>query len=932
MREANGSARALRLITLFFVTGLSLAATGRGVVGIESRWQNPANQQVQPAREPAPEAKPRAAAEGPLEAALADLRQGRYGAATTALTAILRERPRESAAQVGLLQALLETGQYREAELNARRFLALPEPDPELRLLLAEALIATGRDREALPMLESVSRAESQSAKIRAALRRGEILALTGDDETARQIFQTLVDFYEENVVDDPAELTAVAKALVHLEKFQEANDLLLEAIGRDQEFIEAQLAGGELYTTKYNYAEAATFFADALKINGQSARAHLGVALNRRIGGGDEMNAALAQALKINPSLTPARALAATLDLEAERFGSARTQLDEALAINPRALEIKALRAAYHWLQDQPVEMEREVASILAINPRYGMVYEVLAHFATQTRRYEESVGFLRQAVQLSPRLWSAHLALGIGLQRLGRMEEGRSAIETSFKGDPFNLWAKNTLDLLDAMKDYRELRNGEFIVRTAPQESEIISGYASELLDEVRQRLAARYRFTPRTPITVEIFPNHEDFAVRTLGLPGLGALGVCFGQVIVQDSPSARAGEPFNWGSTLWHEFTHVITLQITDHRIPRWFSEGLSVYEEHRARPGWGDDWSPEHVRAFNAGRWFRIADLDNGFIRPKRPDDISLAYFEASQICHFIEERYGFETILGMLRGYREKKKTPAILLENLKLTETDFDREFNQYIRGKIATQIRALPARPASGIETPPVVTNESSPTGKSDGKSGGTSGITEELVRKAEAAPEDYLLNLQAGLTLFNEKNYDRAAALLRRAVALFPWQSGTNNPYDILARIHLERGEKALASEMYEAWIRYDENSAEPLRRLAELKLEAGDKARAAELLRLSFYINPFIAEAHTKTGQLLLELKQPEQAVREFRVALASRPPNMAEAHYNLARALLAAGQRAEARRSLLAALEIAPTFEEGLEMLLELTEN
>ena len=128
------------------------------------------------------------------------------------------------------------------------------------------------------------------------------------------------------------------------------------------------------------------------------------------------------------------------------------------------------------------------------------------------------------------------------------------------------------------------------------------------------------------------------------------------------------------------------------------------------------------------------------------------------------------------------------------------------------------------------------------------------------------------------------------------------------------------------------MYEAWIRYDENSAEPLRRLAELKQEAGDQTRAAELMRLSFYINPFIAEAHTKTGQLLLGLKQPEQAVREFRVALAGRPPNMAEAHYNLARALLAAGQRTEARRSILAALEIAPTFEEGLEMLLELTEN
>lgn len=920
MRDYTVSSISALILMLLLLAGHGFTASSRMAIGGQGGGQGQEKQTSRPAGQAEQPANEQDGAESPLTAALGELRQGRYVVAITALTSILREKPRESAAQIGLLRALFETGQYREMELNARRFLASPEPDPELGLLLSEVLIVTGRDREALPLLEGLARSESQSVKIRAALRRGELLAASGDLESAQKIYQSLVNYYEENVVDEPADQTALAKALVHLEKFQDANDLLLEAIAGDKEFIEAHLAGGELYTTKYNYAEAASFFADALKINGQSARAHLGVALNRRIGGGDEMNAALAQALKINPNYVEAKAFAATLDLEAERFGSARTQIDEALLINPKSLEIRALRAASHWLEDRPAEMDREIAAILAINPRYGMVYEVIAHFATQTRRYEESVGFLRRAVELSPQLWSAHLALGIGLQRLGKLEEGRTAIEISFKGDPFNLWAKNTLDLLDAMKDYHEVRTGDFIVRTAPQESEVLSGYATELLGEVRQRMAERYRFTPRTPITVEIFPNHEDFAVRTLGLPGLGALGVCFGQVIVQDSPTARAGDPFNWGSTLWHEFTHVMTLQITDHRIPRWFSEGLSVYEEHRARPGWGDDWSPEHVQAFAAGQWFRIADLDNGFIRPKRPTDISLAYFEASQICHFIEDRFGFEAILGMLRGYREKKRTPAILLENLKLSEVEFDRQFNEYVRSKIATQMKALAPKSAVASATELAVPRQMKPVG------------AEQIVKEAEASPESYLANLQAGLTLFNEKNYDRAVPFLRRAVALIPWQSGEENPYDMLARIHLERGEKTQAIEMYEAWIRYDENSAEPLRRLAGLRQEAGEKARAVELMQLSFFINPFNVEAHTSAGQMLLELKQPEPAIREFRVALAGKPPNMADAHYNLARALLAAGKRIEARRSILTALEIAPTFEEGLEMLLELTDN
>ena len=123
----------------------------------------------------------------------------------------------------------------------------------------------------------------------------------------------------------------------------------------------------------------------------------------------------------------------------------------------------------------------------------------------------------------------------------------------------------------------------------------SPVLSSYASGLAEEAYAKLTRRYGFKPQGPLQVEIFPDHGGFAVRTLGLPGLeGALGVCFGKVVAIDSPRARKAGTFNWGTTLWHEFAHVMTLQMTNHNIPRWYSEGLSVYEEHRARPGWGDN--------------------------------------------------------------------------------------------------------------------------------------------------------------------------------------------------------------------------------------------------------------------------------------------------------------------------------------------------
>ena len=106
-----------------------------------------------------------------------------------------------------------------------------------------------------------------------------------------------------------------------------------------------------------------------------------------------------------------------------------------------------------------------------------------------------------------------------------------------------------------------------------------------------------------------------------MRTLGLPGLeGALGVCFGKVIAVDSPAARKAGSFNWGSALWHEFAHVITLQMTSHNIPRWFSEGVSVFEEYKARPGWGDHIDLRFVKAYKEGKLLKASELNRGFTR------------------------------------------------------------------------------------------------------------------------------------------------------------------------------------------------------------------------------------------------------------------------------------------------------------------------
>lgn len=829
----------------------------------------------------------------------AELKRGEYARAIELLSARLKSSPADAAAERLLLRAHLETGRYAEAEASGRAFVGAHPEAGGVRHELAESLAATGRYAEAIREFERAATGLASD------LRRAELLEATGQEQRARELFTSIVRFYEESEPADAPTLTTVARALVRLEKFQDARNLYAEAIDADPSYTEAQLGGGELFTEKYNYAEAAVFFADALKVNPNSARAHLGIALNKKFEGDEEVLAALGRVFNINPNMVEARALAATLELEAGEYEEASAEIDKGLRVNPNAAELHALRASLLYLQDR--DFAPAAAQALAVNPRYGRLYETLAHYATITRRVEQAAEFSRRALELSPRLWSAHLSLGMALLRAGRMEEGRAEVEKSFEGDPFNAWAKNTLDLLDAMRDFRETRRGAFVIKAGANEAEVLAPLAAGLLEEAAAKLTAKYKFTPKGPVVVEIFPNHEDFAVRALGLPGLGALGVCFGQVIAQDSPSARAAGEFNWGGTLWHEYTHVITLQMTDYRIPRWFSEGLSVYEERLARPGWGGGWNPSVLRAHADGRWFKMSELDARFVRPRRPDDVQLAYFQASQVVEFVVERYGFDAVLKMLALYRDKARTPDVLRQALKLSEAEFDRAFMEYVGAK---------ARPLQ--------------EGLGGAAQVDASRLPKDVVLNMLAARETFSLRLRAGQLLREEGDLEGAARHFRRAAELFPYYTGEGNVYESLADLYEKNGDTAAAAEMLESLLKYDETNLKVLNRLADLRLKQGDRPRALAALRLGFYVAPFEPAAHARAGELYLETKDAASALMEFQSALALRPPNAAEAQYNVARAFHALGRTNEAKRSVLRALEAAPSYEKAQELLLTIT--
>ena len=260
----------------------------------------------------------------------------------------------------------------------------------------------------------------------------------------------------------------------------------------------------------------------------------------------------------------------------------------------------------------------------------------------------------------------------------------------------DLFNLWHKNTLDLLDVLAGFRTVRMGRFEFVTSAREADILLPYLSPLLEEAYDKLAVRYDYRPAAPIRLEIYSRSADFSVRTVGLTGLGALGVSFGRLLAIDAPSARDPGTFNWGSTSWHELAHTFTLGLSENRVPRWFSEGASVLEERRARAGWGAMASPAYLAALSAGALRPVSELNDGFVRPRTPVEVGLSYYHASLVCEMIESEFGPRALGDMLRAWRDGLTNAQVFRRALKLDEAALDKRFDTWVRARFANVLEA--------------------------------------------------------------------------------------------------------------------------------------------------------------------------------------------------------------------------------------------
>ena len=660
-----------------------------------------------------------------------------------------------------------------------------------------------------------------------------------------------------------------------------QANEQFRLAHARNPKSPELKTRWGKLFAEREQPAEAVALYQEALEIAPDYAPALLGLASldSDRF---EKKASELAQrALDKDPKLFEAQELLAKLALEDSNPKKALEEADKALKISPEALDAMAIHASIDYLEDR--DGGPWLAKIAKINPYYGEANGIVGHFYIINRRYTEGIHQYRKAVALNPKLWAIRADLGVNLMRLGREGEARIELEAAFNAGYKGATTVNSLRLMDSYSKYDTYETPTTTIRLNKKESALLKPYMQQELDRCISVYEKKYKLKLSGPVQLELFPDHEDFAVRTMGMPGLGALGVTFGTSVAMDSPSARPPGSFHWASTLWHELSHVYTLTITHHRIPRWFTEGLAVHEETAISPDWGDRLDPQAIKAIQDKKLLPIAELDRGFIHPDSPVQVVVSYFQAGRICDWIDERWGFDKLLDMIHAFEKPVPTVDVIQQNLGLTPEQFDKEFLAWLDKKAGHQVKGF-----------------------------------EEWRKLMKAVSQSAAL-----------KQYDAVITDGVKARDLYPDHVDHGSAYELIADAYLGKGDKASAAKELGLYSAAGGRNPVTIKKLAGLQAELGQKADAAKSLHRLIYVYPQDEELHRKLGNLYVELKNRNGAVMEFEALVAMKPIDQAGSRYLLARAYQDVSRIEDAKDQVLQSLEAAPGYRPAQKLLLEL---
>jgi tetratricopeptide (TPR) repeat protein len=887
-------------------------------------------------------------------------------------------------AAIGLADACAAVGKYQDALAALQAVAARGASQADWQVALAGALANVGQYDQAIQAARKALQLRDDWGP--AIYTCGSLLEQVGQKEQAKQVYKTSEKiFLKKDFGQDCAELVAAGKildryaVLAAQKASRQAQNVLQNYFQKayqqvDKDYWPANLAAATLLLERHKPALALEECRLIDRVNPN----HPDVSVIRGVLALGEMNFEKAlqladRALAVNPNHADALLLKAACYMLWRKYDQAPPLLEKILAFNPNHLEALATLAAVCNRLGQPQESEKFIQRVLKIDPDNSLVYQTLGQWLSAARQYTEAEKFLKKAIELAPEQAGPVTELGLLYMQTGQEDLAQETLKKAFELDDYRGDVDNYLKLLDKLAKFKTRETEHFVIKV-DQRDEVLLDYLAEQAEAIHADISKHFGYTPPQKTIVEVFPDHEAFSVRLTGRGWLPTVGACTGRVIAMPAPdplrNGGAGS-FNWAVVLRHEYTHAVTLAMTENRIPHWFTEACAVWEQDDRR---NFEAVNLLVGAVRAGKLFAVKDLDWGFIRPRTPADRPQAYAHAEWIFEYVVEKKGFDAIVAMLQGFKDNLTQEEVFQKCLGVGQEQFDKDFLAWARQQVSGW--GFDSDPNPDLAAAQRVVNER------PGDDAAQATLAMALARQGQAAQTEAAARKALAINPQNRRalhylawalmNQQKEKDALDAALALQAQEPDSWLAARIMAESYLNKRQWAQAIgalENYKRRLQYDPYAYE---KLAGLYMQLGQKEAAlpnlielhrrtmkdpkyarqvADIYRatgqaenaLKYYddvihINPYDVTAYTNMAGLYLGDKQYDKALRAVH-AVALLEPDKADSWtqtalvcYRVYKAQKTPALAQQARSAIEKALQLDPNSPRAGEILALLNEE
>jgi len=373
-----------------------------------------------------------------------------------------------------------------------------------------------------------------------------------------------------------------------------------------------------------------------------------------------------------------------------------------------------------------------------------------------------------------------------------------------------------------------------------------------------------------------------------------------------VITMNSPGSLAHGRSNWESTLWHEFCHVVTLSVTANRMPRWLSEGISVYEERQRDPAWGMKMTAEFRRLIIDEEGLTpMSQLSGAFLNAKDEKALLFAYYESSVAVEWLIAQHGWDKFRAMLRDLSTGERINAAIEKNIgpmEKLEPAFAAFMQQQAKdyapkadwSKLEPEVASDPAKLDEFVKSNPT--------------------HLEALTLKAEQLAE--------------AKQWEPLVALGQQLIDLNPEDTSADSGYWIKGKALHQLKQLAEESALLRTMAAKSGDALAVFLRLLEIDTEAKVWPEVEKDAARALALNPFLPQPNSALAAAAEGQGKNDLALVALERLLHLNPPNPAEVRFKLA-SVLRSKDAPQAKRHLLDALVLAPRYREAQQLLLEM---